>query len=150
MCSVLALPKTSPPHFCFVIQDPEKSPSASLIKRIRSMLEKIDAQLQQYDDRVGSSLQLISCDAQGKISIGDLTKALAVIKHTPDEEVVKSMCQKLDPDSDGFVELDHVLGLVSEEGLGVIVEKDEEAKALVGEGREIRSLKPRKEDIVSE
>jgi LETM1 and EF-hand domain-containing protein 1, mitochondrial len=114
------------------------------------MLEKIDKQLSQYDDRVGSSLQLISCDADGRISIADLRKALVIIKHAPDSEVIDSVVHKLDPDGDGFVELEHVLGLVSEEGLGVVLERDEEAKAIVGEGREIRSLKPRKEDIVAE
>lgn len=82
------------------------------------MLTKIDSQLQEYDARVGSSLQMISADAQGRISVEDLEKALAVIKHKPDDEVGRSVIQKLDVDKDGFVELEHVLGLVREEGLG--------------------------------
>lgn len=98
-------------------QDP-KSPSGALTKRIRSMLTKIDTQLQEYDSRVGSSLQMISADAQGRISVQDLEKALAVIKHKPDDEVGQAVIQKLDVDRDGFVELEHVLGLVREEGLG--------------------------------
>jgi LETM1 and EF-hand domain-containing protein 1 len=98
-------------------QDP-KSPSGALTKRIRSMLTKIDTQLQEYDSRVGSSLQMISADAQGRISVQDLEKALAVIKHKPDDEVGQAVIKKLDVDKDGFVELEHVLGLVREEGLG--------------------------------
>ena len=82
------------------------------------MLTKIESQLSDYDARVGSSLQMISCDSQGKISVEDLEKALAVIKHKPDEEVGHAVIQKLDVDKDGFVELEHVLGLVKEEGLG--------------------------------
>jgi LETM1 and EF-hand domain-containing protein 1 len=101
------------------VQDP-KSPSGALTKRIRSMLTKIDSHLEEYDSRVGSSLQMISADAQGKISVQDLEKALAVIKHKPDEEVVQAVIQKLDVDKDGYVELEHVLGLVREEGLGEI------------------------------
>ena len=99
-------------------EDP-KSPSGALTKRIRSMLTKIDKQLQEYDSRVGSSLQMISADAQGRISVQDLKKALAVIKHKPDDEVGQAVIQKLDVDKDGFVELEHVLGLVREEGLGM-------------------------------
>lgn len=114
------------------------------------MLTKIDGQLSEYDARVGSSLQMISCDPQGRISLADLEKALGVIKHAPGGDVVEHIVHKLDPDRDGYVELEHVLGLVSEEGLGVLVERDEEVRQIVGEGREIRSLKPRKEDIVSE
>lgn len=100
-----------------VNKDP-KSPSGALTKRIRSMLTKIDAQLKDYDSRVGNSLQMISVDPQGRISVEDLEKALAVIKHRPDEEVGHLVIEKLDVDNDGFVELGHLLELVKEEGLG--------------------------------
>ncbi|KAI8999006.1 LETM1-domain-containing protein [Trametes punicea] len=130
-------------------EDP-KSPSGALTKRIRTMLEKIDKQLDAYDARVGSSLQMISCTPDGKISVQDLEKALAVIKHKPDEEVGHKVIEKLDVDKDGYVELEHVLGLVREEGLGILL--DDEAQSLIGQGREIKNsnLKPRKEDIVQE
>ncbi|KAJ6596810.1 LETM1-like protein-domain-containing protein [Mycena vulgaris] len=116
-----------------------KSPSGALTKRIRSMLTKIDSQLEEYDSRVGSSLQLISADAQGRISVEDLEKALAV---------GQAVIQKLDVDKDGFVELEHVLGLVREEGLGIVM--DDDAESLLGQGREIKNSKPRKEDIVKD
>ncbi|KAK0240204.1 LETM1-like protein-domain-containing protein [Armillaria nabsnona] len=125
-------------------EDP-KSPSGALTKRIRTMLTKIDSRMQDYDSRVGSSLQMISADAQGRISVADLEKALAVIKHKPDDEVGQAVIQKLDVDKDGFVELEHVLGLVREEGLGIVV--DDEAQTLIGE---LKDSKPRKEDIVQE
>lgn len=98
-------------------QDP-KSPSGALTKRIRTMLTKVDSQLQEYDSRVGNSLQMFSADPQGRIPVKDLEKALAVIKHKPDDIVGQAVIQKLDVDKDGFVELEHVLGLVKEEGLG--------------------------------
>ncbi|KNZ74220.1 LETM1 and EF-hand domain-containing protein 1, mitochondrial [Termitomyces sp. J132] len=128
-------------------EDP-KSPSSALTKRIRSMLTKIDHQLEEYDNRVGSSLQMISADAQGRISVQDLRKALAVIKHKPDDEVGQAVIQKLDVDKDGFVELEHVLGLAKEEGLGIVI--DDAAQSIIGQGHEIKNSKPRKEDIVQE
>jgi len=130
-------------------EDP-KSPSGALTKRIRSMLTKIDKQLEEYDSRVGSSLQMISADADGKISVQDLHKALTVCKHKPDDEVGQAVIQKLDVDKDGFVELEHVLGLVKEEGLGIVI--DHEAQDIMFQGNEIKNseLKPRKEDIVQE
>ena len=82
------------------------------------MLTKIDKQLEAYDARVGSSLQMISCDPQGRIPIADLQKALTMIKHQPDEEIVPKITEKLDADKDGFVELEHILDLVREEVLG--------------------------------
>jgi len=128
-------------------EDP-KSPTTPLVKRIRLMLTKIDSQLSEYDTRVGSTLQMISCDSQGRISVQDLEKALAVIKHRPDEDVGHAVIQKLDVDKDGFVELEHVLGLVREEGLGIVI--DDEAQNIIGQGRELKNSKPRKEDIVQE
>ncbi|KAG1756490.1 LETM1-like protein-domain-containing protein [Suillus paluster] len=125
-------------------EDP-KSPSGALTKRIRTMLTKIDTQLQEYDSRVGNSLQMFSADPQGRIPVKDLEKALAVIKHKPDDVVGQAVIQKLDVDKDGFVELEHVLGLVKEEGLGI--EIDDEAQTLIGE---IKDSRPRKEDIVQE
>ncbi|KAF8740987.1 hypothetical protein AX14_006197 [Amanita brunnescens Koide BX004] len=128
-------------------EDP-KSPSGALTKRIRTMLTKIDGQLKEYDDSVGNSLQMISADAQGRISVQDLKKALAVIKHKLEDEVAQNVIHKLDVDKDGFVELDHVLGLVKEEGLGTVI--DDEAQSIIGQGQEIKQLRPRKEDIVHE
>ncbi|KAL1667792.1 LETM1-like protein-domain-containing protein [Schizophyllum commune] len=129
-------------------EDP-KSPSGALTKRIRTMLTKIDQQLKDYDERVGSSLQMISQDAQGRVSVQDLEKALAVIKHKPDEEVGQAVIRKLDVDKDGYVELEHVLGLVKQEGLGTVL--DDNAQSILGQGKELKNAeKPRKEDIVKE
>lgn len=128
-------------------EDPT-SPSGALTKRIRTMLTKVDIQLQEYDSRVGNSLQMFSADPQGRIPVKDLEKALAVIKHKPDDVVGQAVIQKLDVDKDGFVELEHVLGLVKEEGLGI--EIDDEAQTLIGQGKEIKDSRPRKEDIVQE
>ncbi|KAH0827023.1 LETM1-like protein-domain-containing protein [Lanmaoa asiatica] len=128
-------------------EDP-KSPSGALTKRIWTMLTKIDSQLEEYDSHVGSSLQMISADAQGRILVQDLEKALAVIKHRPDDKVGQAVIQKLDVDKDGFIEIEHVLGLVREEDLGI--EVDDEARTLISQGREIQDSKPRKEDIVQE
>jgi LETM1 and EF-hand domain-containing protein 1, mitochondrial len=48
------------------IQDP-KAPQNPLAKKIRNMLTKIDKQLSAYDEKVGSSLQLIHMDPHGML-----------------------------------------------------------------------------------
>ncbi|KAG8776156.1 hypothetical protein FRC12_001070, partial [Ceratobasidium sp. 428] len=87
------------------------APSNPLSKKIRAMLTKIDKQLEAYDAKVGSSLQMITCDSQGKIPVHDLERALRVIKHAPGEDEIESLVRKLDVDHDGYVVLEHVLGL---------------------------------------
>jgi len=128
----------------------EQAPASSnpLGKKIRAMLTKIDEQLSAYDAKVGSSLQMITCDSQGKIPVHDLERALRVIKHAPGEDEIEGLVRKLDVDRDGYVVLEHVLGLVREEGLGIVL--DDEAKSIVGQGREIIDSRPKKGDIVQE
>lgn len=72
-------------------------------KRVRSMLKKIDAQLEKYDEKVGSSLNLIQTNAKGQISLADLKRAFGVVAHPPPEDVIEGLGKKLDVDQDGFV-----------------------------------------------
>ncbi len=84
---------------------PEDADSASIAvsKRVRSMIKKIDTQLEKYDEKVGSSLNVIQTNAKGQISLADLKRAMVVIKHAPKEEDIEGIGKKLDVDSDGFV-----------------------------------------------
>lgn len=132
-------------------------------KKVRSMIKKIDAQLEKYDERVGNSLNLIHTNARGEIFVHDLQAALRAIKHAPPEELVESLSKKLDPDGDGLVPLDHVLELAShDDGLGLGVFLDDEASRLLNKGDELRhstdvkdvkhlkELKPNRKDIIQE
>lgn len=125
-----------------------ESPQTSLNKRIRSMIKKIDAQLETYDEKVGSSLNTIQCNQHGQISLADLKNAFQVIKHKPSDETIDAVVKKLDVDQDGFVVLDHVVELTQDIGLGILM--DESAKNILDKGAEIKDLKPRKEDIVAD
>ncbi len=95
---------------------PDEADQASIAvsKRVRSMIKKIDSQLEKYDEKVGSSLNVIQSNAAGQISLADLQKALRVIKHAPQEDVVESLGKKLDVDQDGFVVSHHHLRNLSD------------------------------------
>lgn len=67
------------------------------------MIKKIDTQLEKYDEKVGSSLNVIHTNAKGQISLKDLETAFRSIKHAPPEEIVEKLGEKLDVDKDGFV-----------------------------------------------
>lgn len=138
--------------------DEADSKSVALSKRVRSMIKKIDAQLETYDERVGSSLNLIETNSKGQIRVKDLLRALKVIAHPPPDEVIEEIGQKLDPDGDGMVSLDHVLELAQDDGLGLGVVFDE-AAALLDKGsdirhskdlKEVKEIKPKRQDIVAE
>ncbi|EJD44062.1 LETM1-domain-containing protein [Auricularia subglabra TFB-10046 SS5] len=130
------------------VRGASRTPGSKVAKRLTKMLDTIDKQLDAYDAKVGSSLQIISCDPQGRISVEDLKQALRVIRHAPDEEDVDAIVAKLDVDKDGFVQLEHVLELAKEDGMGFGV--DEDARSIIGQGKEIKDLRPKKADIVHE
>ncbi|ORY34290.1 LETM1-like protein-domain-containing protein [Naematelia encephala] len=139
-------------------QEDDDSPTVVVSKRVRSMIKKIDTQLEKYDERVGSSLNVIQTNPKGQISLADLKQAMKVIKHKPDDEVIEELGKKLDVDQDGFVELDHVIELTQDHGLGILMD-DEAAQKLLDKGKDIRhsndvkeakDLKPKREDIISE
>ncbi|KAG8906052.1 hypothetical protein FRB99_007709 [Tulasnella sp. 403] len=126
-------------------ENQSETPS-KLILKIQSMLDKIDKQIASYDSKVGLSLNHINVDSEGRLTVGDLERALKLIKHAPGDDLIAGIVKKLDVDSDGYVVLEDVLALVKDEGLGIVVDDAEEK--LLGVGRDMRDDKPRKEDIL--
>ncbi|CEQ39890.1 SPOSA6832_01447 [Sporobolomyces salmonicolor] len=101
-----------------------------LNKRLKSLLTKIDQQLEEYDQSVGDRLNMFSTDHEGKIAVKDLKSALEVIRHRPSEEEITILLDKLDIDHDSWVPLDDIVSLAeSDEGLGIVME-EERAKEL--------------------
>ncbi|BGP30200.1 LETM1 domain-containing protein ylh47 [Rhodotorula toruloides] len=99
-----------------------------LNKRLKSLLTKIDKQLEEYDSSVGNRLNMFSTDQEGKIAAKDLKSALEVIAHRPPEEEIEVLLKKLDPDGDGWIPLDDILSLAGGEGLGILIEEEAAAE----------------------
>ncbi|TPX62897.1 hypothetical protein PhCBS80983_g00074 [Powellomyces hirtus] len=105
--------------------------------RIDKMVDKIEAELAKIDAEIGSSLNLVRPDEQGKITIADLEEALKVIRDHPDDERIKRIVVKLDADGDGVVAMDEILALAEEaeqEGHGEIIG---ELKRVAAEGKKL-------------
>ncbi|GAA5848536.1 hypothetical protein JCM5353_004607 [Sporobolomyces roseus] len=95
-----------------------------LNKRLKSLLSKIDKQLEEYDSSVGDRLNMFSTDQEGKIAAKDLKSALEVIRHSPSEEEIAVLLHKLDIDGDSWIPLDDIVSLAEGEGLGIIMEEE--------------------------
>ncbi|KAL4401120.1 LETM1 domain-containing protein Ylh47 [Malassezia pachydermatis] len=121
----------------------------SLYRKIRSMLKRIDKQLEEFDKDVGGRMNLIEASSTGKISVSDLEQALRLIKHRPDEEVLHKLVDKLDVDLDGLVPLDDVLELASQEK-GLETTHGGTVKDIQKESERLQSKKPRMSDIVED
>ncbi|GAA5903906.1 uncharacterized protein JCM6883_002022 [Sporobolomyces salmoneus] len=108
-----------------------------LNKRLKSLLTKIDKQLEEYDQSVGDRLNMFSTDHEGKIAVKDLKSALEVIRHSPSEEEIAVLLQKLDIDNDSWVPLDDIVSLAEGEGLGIVME-EEKAIELKENAKEVK------------
>ncbi|KAJ3023420.1 hypothetical protein HKX48_003337 [Thoreauomyces humboldtii] len=105
--------------------------------RIDKMVDKIEAELAKIDEEIGSSLNLVRPDEQGKITIADLEEALKTIRDHPDDERIKRIVMKLDADGDGVVAMDEILALANEaekEGHGEIIQ---DIKRVAAEGKKL-------------
>lgn len=126
--------------------------SRGLAKRVRSMLQKIDAQLEDYDRDVGSRMNIIEASPSGKISVDDLEQALRLIKHRPEDEILERLVDKLDVDNDGLVPLADVVEIARQEsGLGIV--RDDNVENIRAEGhalRDERKVGLKREDIIEQ
>ena len=91
---------------------------------MKSILSKIDSQLEEYDNSVGSRLNMFEVDYQGRIAVSDLKIALESIAHRPSDEAISVLLQKLDVDGDRFVPLDDIVALAEGEGLGIVISEE--------------------------
>lgn len=98
--------------------DEEDTKRSRLQKKVKSMIETIDQQLEAYDKEAGAKLNLIEL-TDGKLSAADLKKALAEINHPPPADKVDAIIDKLDIDHDGYVPMSDIEALAEAEGLGV-------------------------------
>ncbi|KAL8286601.1 hypothetical protein RQP46_004129 [Phenoliferia psychrophenolica] len=142
-----------------------------LAKRLQKMLSKIDKQLEEYDNEVGSKLHMFETDHEGKISTRDLKSALEVIAHRPTDDAIAVLLQKLDVDGDAFVPLADIVSLAEGEGLGIVLGEEDDIAAEIADvlksttaspqqakqeveqqqpKKEKKEAKLKKEDIVSD
>lgn len=114
----------------------QSAASRSLAKRVKSMLQKIDEQLEEYEKEVGSKMHIIEASPTGKISVDDLGQALRLIRHRPSEDVLERLVDSMDTDKDGLIPLQEVVALAQEEsGLGIV--REDSIKDITGQGRKL-------------
>ncbi|KAI9102719.1 LETM1-like protein-domain-containing protein [Phlyctochytrium arcticum] len=106
-------------------------------QRIDKMVDRIGEEIAKYDAEIGSTLNIVQPNAEGKITIADLEQALKVIRDHPDDERIKKIVMKLDADGDGVVAMEEILHLADEaekEGHGEIIN---EIKRVATEGKKL-------------
>ncbi|KAF8944469.1 hypothetical protein BGZ47_004191 [Haplosporangium gracile] len=99
-----------------------------LSSRVERMISKLDEELQAYETYSQEKFKPIETNDRNELTVAEIEAALKIIKHTPNDDTIKLIVQKLDIDSDGLIQLDHIFELADlveqEEGTGGIIGKD--------------------------
>lgn len=83
----------------------ESKAGTMLGKRLDGLLKRIDAELHEWDTKIGDKLNLLKANEEGLIPMEQVVKALESIKVGPDsvtEKRIEQLIDSLDPDGDGM------------------------------------------------
>ncbi|KAG0297770.1 hypothetical protein BGZ96_004961 [Linnemannia gamsii] len=93
--------------------------------RVEKMISKLDEELQAYETYSQEKFKPMETNDLNELTVSEVEDALRIIKHTPDDETIKLIIQKLDIDGDGLIQLDHIFQLADlveqEEGTGGVI-----------------------------
>ncbi len=107
-------------------KEPEKA-THTLSARIDRMITSIEKELVAYDVQIGSKLNLVQPDKQGRLTIEELESVLKVIKDHPNDARIQMIVKRLDKDGDGLVALHEIMELAAQaeakDGHGVVMDE---------------------------
>ncbi|KAK5814197.1 LETM1-like protein-domain-containing protein [Linnemannia elongata] len=112
--------------------------------RVEKMISKLDEELQAYESYSQEKFKPMETNDRNELTVAEVEAALRIIKHTPDEETIRLIVQKLDIDGDGLIQLDHIFELAD------LVEQEEGTGGIFGEGVVVDGKRLRKIDVLKD
>lgn len=73
------------------------------LKRFKSMVSKLEKEIERVDAKVGLRMKLLDKDNDGLMSLEECENAMTVIAGDRDDEVVSATLKRLDADADGNI-----------------------------------------------
>ncbi len=77
-----------------------------LESKVSSLIKEIDAELQQVDEKLGQSFNIIDKNKDGMIDREEIVAAMKMMKEQFTDVEINSIIEKLDKDHDGVVQVD--------------------------------------------
>lgn len=82
------------------VKETEGSEGSDL-RRFKSMVSKLEREIERVDAKVGLRMKLLDKDNDGLMSLDECKQAMTVIAGDPDDEVMAATLKRLDADADG-------------------------------------------------
>ncbi|CAK9020552.1 Mitochondrial proton/calcium exchanger protein (Leucine zipper-EF-hand-containing transmembrane protein 1) [Durusdinium trenchii] len=96
--------------------EPERRTRSLLKNRVKKMLEKLEVDVEETNEKIGSKLRLLDLDKDGKVSNWEVRKAIQNVLAMSDysEEKADELIQQLDLDGDGIISLDELSSVLEQ------------------------------------
>ncbi|KAF9143906.1 hypothetical protein BGX30_014390 [Mortierella sp. GBA39] len=112
--------------------------------RVEKMISKLDEELQAYESHSHEKFKPMETNDRNELTVAEVEAALRIIKHTPDDETIRLIVQKLDIDGDGLIQLDHIYELAD------LVEQEEGTSGVFGESVVVDGKRLKKTDVLKD
>ncbi|GAQ85898.1 hypothetical protein KFL_002600060 [Klebsormidium nitens] len=103
-------------------EDGGAGPSQALIKRVDSLLHKLEKEIDDVDAKIGDRWRILDRDYDGKVSPDEVAAAAAFLKSELGEEPVQQLIANLAKDKDGKILVEDIVKL------GTMAEAEEQKK----------------------
>ncbi|KAJ0256146.1 Leucine zipper-EF-hand-containing transmembrane protein 1 [Hirschfeldia incana] len=88
--------------------------SSRLLDRVESMLQKLEKEIDDVDNKIGNRWRLLDRDYDGKVSPDEVASAAMYLKDTLGKEGIQELIQNLSKDKDGKILVEDLVKLASE------------------------------------
>ncbi|KAJ4866897.1 LETM1-like protein [Raphanus sativus] len=88
--------------------------SSALLDRVESMLQKLEKEIDDVDNKIGNRWRLLDRDYDGKVSPDEVASAAMYLKDTLGKEGIQELIQNLSKDKDGKILVEDLVKLASE------------------------------------
>ncbi|KAL1193259.1 hypothetical protein V5N11_017092 [Cardamine amara subsp. amara] len=88
--------------------------SSALLDRVETMLQKLEKEIDDVDNKIGNRWRLLDRDYDGKVSPDEVASAAMYLKDTLGKEGIQELIQNLSKDKDGKILVEDLVKLASE------------------------------------
>ncbi|CAD5316370.1 unnamed protein product [Arabidopsis thaliana] len=88
--------------------------SSALLDRVETMLQKLEKEIDDVDNKIGNRWRLLDRDYDGKVSPDEVALAAMYLKDTLGKEGIQELIQNLSKDKDGKILVEDLVKLASE------------------------------------
>ncbi|KAL3833944.1 hypothetical protein ACJIZ3_008680 [Penstemon smallii] len=95
-------------------RDTEDEVSSALINKVDAMLQKLEKEIDDVDEKIGDRWRLLDRDYDGKVTPEEVASAAMYLKDTLDKDGIQELVSKLSKDREGKILVEDIMKLADQ------------------------------------